>query len=729
MTQPQEVLRNYQQLLSTNNSVQQTSFSSMVLNNTEIRSSNNLVSQQTNILRRRKKDVVQTVTTQVIFLFQKENKLYVGGDRDEPELIYELEDGHSFMESIKISKTDLGFIVNFITKKSVGEYYLHTITGDGQTYFQLDLPQVESEGILTFNFKESFAKTAFENGYFSYLGVANSDDITIDNKIDQQGVYISSVTRDAYTLRHTGQALRTFKISSNPDDECVITGRQVRINGVAIPNFLLPENSTYSLYTIDNEEAITPYTFNKDYDPFADLVDGTGWFLKTNKGTDSEPEIDYYKITDNIDTFVGLELTTLFQNSNRLEAIPNNTTEYFMSCSQPFRVPPVPSIPIRDCFFLGTDLMRGYRIFVGGSSGGSINGGLDSGFIIPPEYIEVSPSGVIYIYGNIWGNLNTTEYEIVDCTGDNLIPSPPNVTFAYSDLFTGATTSMPTSFIGPKHFIEGLTLDQNLLRRATEVEVEDVTTFVASGLGTVTNGTVIFKDDEGVILGTRSLQLRGSSFPSFYLYNGWSSYDLSKSFHRAFSVNVLLETPEVSTDQIVLGSGGESNLPFDYLPEKTVNTRQESRFSFVEPLLVGVDQESALIREYNEETEKFDYRLYFGESSVLLTEDKFVTPEDFSEDEDLNINDANILFNIGNTSSSPILIGNTIVRVVTSIEETDNAESTAVVATYNNQQSKFDFSLETIPYIELIDQVKDLLDLNEGDNVNTFLIGASAFLD
>ena len=145
MTQPQEVLRNYQQLLSTNNSVQQTSFSSMVLNNTEIRSSNNLVSQQTNILRRRKKDVVQTVTTQVIFLFQKENKLYVGGDRDEPELIYEAEEGESITQA-RITKTGEGiddYKVMFVSEKGDSKTYLNTYLDGGVFAVDYDSPHIE----------------------------------------------------------------------------------------------------------------------------------------------------------------------------------------------------------------------------------------------------------------------------------------------------------------------------------------------------------------------------------------------------------------------------------------------------------------------------------------------------------------------------------------------------------------------------------------------------------
>ena len=103
MTQPQEVLRNYQQLLSTNNSVQQTSFSSMVLNGIEVRGGNNLVSKQTKYVRRflNESNKVEEVTLQINLkttsrnlvartpVYRFNNTLTSNPIEAEPEILYE----------------------------------------------------------------------------------------------------------------------------------------------------------------------------------------------------------------------------------------------------------------------------------------------------------------------------------------------------------------------------------------------------------------------------------------------------------------------------------------------------------------------------------------------------------------------------------------------------------------------------------------------------------------
>lgn len=97
MTQPQEVLRNYQQLLSNNNNVQQTSFSSMVLNGAEVRGANNLVSKQTRYTRSKKKIINVPQAPSFAFTTFIPNEigfpiLNIAGDRDEPEPLFAQED-------------------------------------------------------------------------------------------------------------------------------------------------------------------------------------------------------------------------------------------------------------------------------------------------------------------------------------------------------------------------------------------------------------------------------------------------------------------------------------------------------------------------------------------------------------------------------------------------------------------------------------------------------------
>ena len=79
MTQPQEVLRNYQQLLTTNNSVQQASFSSMVVNGIELQSGNNKMSQQTKITQRRRKKV-KTVVENIVYFLENTGSVSYGED-------------------------------------------------------------------------------------------------------------------------------------------------------------------------------------------------------------------------------------------------------------------------------------------------------------------------------------------------------------------------------------------------------------------------------------------------------------------------------------------------------------------------------------------------------------------------------------------------------------------------------------------------------------------------
>ena len=88
---------------------------------------------------------VAALTTQIIFLFQKENKLYVGGDRDEPELIYEAEEGESITQA-RITKTGEGiddYKAMFVSEKGDSKTYLNTYLDGGVFAVDYDSPHIE----------------------------------------------------------------------------------------------------------------------------------------------------------------------------------------------------------------------------------------------------------------------------------------------------------------------------------------------------------------------------------------------------------------------------------------------------------------------------------------------------------------------------------------------------------------------------------------------------------
>jgi hypothetical protein len=104
----------------------------------------------------------------VIVLFNKDNALYVGGDRDEPELVYELEAGYVFFGSQKISKTGSGsqdYILNFIVRSSsdtAGTFIFCSIAGGTLRSRTVAIP----EGLGTY---------AFQHDYFNNVVIEVED--------------------------------------------------------------------------------------------------------------------------------------------------------------------------------------------------------------------------------------------------------------------------------------------------------------------------------------------------------------------------------------------------------------------------------------------------------------------------------------------------------------------------------------------------------------------------
>lgn len=95
MTSDSELINKYKQRAIKNNTIQQTSFSSMSVNGTELKGGTNLISRQTQITYRNKQQVINFKSS-VIFLLKKFEKdyavteLYVGGHQSNPALIYKI---------------------------------------------------------------------------------------------------------------------------------------------------------------------------------------------------------------------------------------------------------------------------------------------------------------------------------------------------------------------------------------------------------------------------------------------------------------------------------------------------------------------------------------------------------------------------------------------------------------------------------------------------------------
>ncbi len=69
-------------------------------------------------------------TSNIIVLFLKDNKLYVGGDRAEPEQIYELNVGAYFVGTPKVNKTNDGYIATFVVVDGLQQLLCTVIDGE-----------------------------------------------------------------------------------------------------------------------------------------------------------------------------------------------------------------------------------------------------------------------------------------------------------------------------------------------------------------------------------------------------------------------------------------------------------------------------------------------------------------------------------------------------------------------------------------------------------------------
>jgi hypothetical protein len=167
MTQPQEVLRNYQQLLLDNNTVQQGSFSSVVLNDAEIQGGNNKVAQQTKITQRRKKNPIQRFDAPLVVVF----KDIVEGSPS--YLRYLISDGETTPEEVL---NDINSSI-LTASKTFGGYYVHAYKNDPDLTLGL-----LTEGSLEFtNFTALSGNSfqVFQHGLYVTLGVGVEVDFPI----------------------------------------------------------------------------------------------------------------------------------------------------------------------------------------------------------------------------------------------------------------------------------------------------------------------------------------------------------------------------------------------------------------------------------------------------------------------------------------------------------------------------------------------------------------------
>lgn len=197
MTQPQEVLRNYQQLLTNNNTVSQPSFSSMVLNGSTIQGGNNLVSKQTTITRRRKKVAQATNETFIIYLLTETDskKLFVSDG-------FEVQEANDFPDAVpntfsaSISKIGTNFddwlIVGSYEKESDSRYRV-------QFYLTVD-ELIEDDVKAMYSSRPIVLSTYFRVGDTVYTAPFETP-ITVGESNTASG-YIT--TRYAPVSRHFG---------------------------------------------------------------------------------------------------------------------------------------------------------------------------------------------------------------------------------------------------------------------------------------------------------------------------------------------------------------------------------------------------------------------------------------------------------------------------------------------------------------------------------------------
>jgi hypothetical protein len=111
-------------------------------------------------------------TSNIIILFKKDDALYVGGDRAEPELVYELEADYRYLIPPTINKTGTGiddYIINFVLQSTIDEdqCVFCVFTDNALLKREKTIPRGFNGNLLGTGF------FVFQHGYFSSITVSD----------------------------------------------------------------------------------------------------------------------------------------------------------------------------------------------------------------------------------------------------------------------------------------------------------------------------------------------------------------------------------------------------------------------------------------------------------------------------------------------------------------------------------------------------------------------------
>ena len=338
------------------------------------------------LYRTRRKPSSTSVETQIIFLFQKDEttvvggvdktvtKLYVGGNRGEPEEVYELEAGYTFWQSPTLNKSDTGlddYIINFVLKGVV--YKFCTIQGGELSELKyLPTGTGSSGGVVD--------AYSFNHGFFNSITVLDYSKSVGKPKISAAGLYMV-VTYNTPTFwgaareSPVGSMSKTYRLSTDPEATYVTTnpfGGTIRVNGSVIQGltFVNAGSVTSEIYCVGSSGEPTQ-AFDITFNPFAELAGGSGWYLYIDYidivGGEAVLSREYSRVSSDLSKHVGLvpyrDGTVDLYADNVVVSTYNlaDTSDRAISfISYPFRVGETASQPAYDACFL-EDTISNYQ--------------------------------------------------------------------------------------------------------------------------------------------------------------------------------------------------------------------------------------------------------------------------------------------------------------------------------------------------------------------------------
>lgn len=817
MANPQQILTEYNKLVSSNNKVIQTQWGTIELQESTISNTSNLISKTVIPTKRKRKEIGISTSSQVIFLFQKEGantKLFVAGHQNSPEEIYTLDPDYEFAIDPTISKTESGYIVNFgikiktsaETEETKDVYRLVSIVDNSESLTEksLTLKEVEKntatvagvETQIRYYFRDlNFSN--FKNNFFSYVRSSLSTLIFFlteenrDSKLitKQQGIFLTEY-RSSQFGTCVGTHIRTYKISSNLSDEVTILGSFVQVNGVTI-DLLLDFDSLNRVYKVDLGEEGGSYTFDPNYDPVLDEINieaqegtpvGTGWFIKVDGKFKS-----LGLSSDNYVSFYDKVFPWLYINNSQSAVYPNDFTGDFSSISLPFCVPPdirafnprsIGSITYAQQYLPFDIDFYGQLPTIFGTSGVVKtlirvykNGLFFTEFVgYPVGSISISDPVTIIVgaqpFTRVFINVNDAAVMIAGTVDDEFfIREESREDFPYIANTIGATYSeFPVTVKGQLGSFEEVVNTETSVEVSGfipyngeqsygfAIRIKGVSEITYQGYSTNNDGSFqkigsfSWLDINGNPLASGSVifktfEATDESFPQLTFYGtlfALPPFDNNpRSCHRTVSLDLESADPATLPSVIFLeqeasNSPTEQNLNFQYLPLPSESLEANQVLdgtprSDLLPYLIGLDRNSALLKEFDSNAEVYKYKFYGVSTSVLLAEDEFKTPSSFEGESYLK--NFNILTgdNENVIGKVELIDSSTLARVI-KINE-DKLSVQVLVARYNNDA--FDFTLEEVSMVSedtWIDPLKELLKISSGEDVTTFRIDASAFL-